>query len=47
MTWRYFVGACILAGGILIKSGAPAPAIAIGMAAAAGANWWKQRRRWR
>jgi len=43
--WRYFVGACILAGGILIKSGAPAPAIAIGMAAAAGANWWKHRSR--
>ena len=43
MTWRYFVGACVLAGGVLIKAGAPAPAIAIGMAGVAGLNWWKHR----
>lgn len=43
MTWKYFVGACILAGGLLIKAGAPFPAIAIGMAGAAGINWWKHR----
>ena len=45
MTWRYFVGACVLIGGLLFKAGAPVPAIAMGMAGMAGVNWWKQHRR--
>jgi hypothetical protein len=45
MTWRYFVGACVLAGGLLFKAGAPAAAIFMGMAGAAGINWWRLSRR--
>jgi hypothetical protein len=45
MNWRYFVGACVLAGGVLLKAGAPVPAILIGMAGAAGINWWQHSRR--
>jgi hypothetical protein len=45
MTWRYFVGACVLAGGLLIKAGAPVSAVVMGMAGAAGMNSWKHRRR--
>jgi hypothetical protein len=44
MNWRYFVGACVLAGGLLLKAGAPVPAILIGMAGAAGINWWQHSR---
>ena len=38
MSWRYFLGAAILAAGLLIKAGAPAPAVAAGVAIAAVVN---------
>jgi hypothetical protein len=38
-SWKYFVGSCILAGGVLIKIGVPLAPIAIGIAAAAFLNW--------
>jgi hypothetical protein len=37
--WKYFAGACILAGGLLIKIGVPLLPILFGMAAAAYFNW--------
>jgi hypothetical protein len=45
LSWRYFGGASILAAGLLIKFGAPVPAVLLGIAGAAAANWWMQRRR--
>ena len=44
MTWKYFIGACILAGGLLFKAGAPVLPVAVGVAAAALLNWSRQRR---
>ena len=38
-TWKYFVGSCILAAGLLIKVGVPIVPIAIGIAAAAFVTW--------
>ena len=38
-TWKYFVGACILAGGLLSKAGVPLAPIVFGMALAAFLNW--------
>jgi hypothetical protein len=38
-TWRYFVGSCILAAGLLIKVGVPVFPIGIGVAAAAFVTW--------
>jgi hypothetical protein len=43
MTWRYFGGASILAAGLLLKFGAPVLAVLLGIACAAGVNWWTQR----
>ena len=43
MTWKYFIGACILASGLLFKAGAPVVPVAIGIAAAAFLNWRNQR----
>ena len=43
MRWKYFAGSCILAGGLLIKFGAPLVPVVLGMALAAGVNWWNQR----
>ena len=43
MKWKFFVGACILTTGLLIKAGAPLVAIAAGIAGAAFINWKKQR----
>jgi hypothetical protein len=37
MNWKFFCGSCILVGGLLIKLGAPLPAIALGMVMAAAA----------
>jgi len=37
--WQYFVGACILAAGLLIKAGAPLIPVVVGMAAAAFMTW--------
>ena len=44
MTWRYFGGASILAAGLLLKFGAPLPAVLLGIAGAAVATWSRQRR---
>ena len=41
MNWKYFVGSCILATGLLLKVGAPLVPIALGIAAAAFFNWRK------
>ena len=43
LSWRYFGGAAILAAGLLIKFGAPAPGVLLGIAAAAAANWLMPR----
>jgi hypothetical protein len=37
--WKYFVGSCILAGGLLLKAGVPIAPIVLGIAAAAYFNW--------
>jgi hypothetical protein len=39
MNIRMFSGACILAGGLLVKFGAPVPAVVLGIGAAAIWNW--------
>jgi hypothetical protein len=39
MNWRLFIGASILATGLLIKVGAPPIPVAIGIAMAALVNW--------
>jgi hypothetical protein len=44
MNWKYFIGASILATGLLIKAGAPLVAIAMGIAMAAFLNWRRERR---
>ena len=43
MSWRLFVGASILAAGLLIKVGAPLVSVVLGIAAAAFVNRWRQR----
>jgi len=42
-TWKYFVGAAILAVGLLVKAGAPLVPLAIGLAVAAFFTWKKSR----
>lgn len=42
-TWKFFVGACILAVGLLLKAGAPIAPVAIGVVAAAYLTWRRQR----
>jgi hypothetical protein len=44
MNWKFFVGACILTVGILLKAGAPLAPIAGGMLIAALITWKLQRR---
>jgi hypothetical protein len=41
--WRYFLGASILAVGLLLKAGAPLVPLAVGLAAAAFFTWKKSR----
>ena len=41
--WRYFVGAAILAVGLLLKAGAPLLPLALGLAVAAFFTWKKSR----
>jgi hypothetical protein len=43
MKWKYFVGACILSAGLMIKFGAPLVPVALGLAAAAFLTWKFQR----
>jgi hypothetical protein len=42
--WKFFAGSCILAGGLLIRVGAPLVPVALGMAVAAFLTWRAQRR---
>jgi len=35
MNWKFFGGSCILIGGLLVKLGAPLPAVGIGILLAA------------
>lgn len=44
MKWKFFIGSCILAAGLLLKAGAPIVPIAAGMAIAAIVTWKMQRR---
>jgi hypothetical protein len=44
MKWKFFIGACILAAGLLVKAGAPLVPIAVGIALAALVTWRIQRR---
>ena len=44
MNWKYFIGSCVLATGLLLKAGAPLVPIALGIAAAALFNWKKHQR---
>jgi hypothetical protein len=44
MNWKYFIGSCVLATGLLLKAGAPLVPIALGIAAAAYINWKKHQR---
>ena len=44
MNWKYFIGASILATGLLIKVGAPPVAVVMGIAMAAFFNWRRERR---
>ena len=43
MKWKFFLGACILSIGLLLKAGAPLIPIAVGVLAAAFFNWTRQR----
>ncbi len=43
MKWKFFIGSCILASGLLIKFGAPIPAVVLGIALAAVVNWKRMR----
>jgi hypothetical protein len=44
MKWKFFIGSCILAAGLLLKIGAPVVPIAAGMAIAGLITWKMQRR---
>ena len=44
MKWKFFVGACILTAGLLLKAGAPLVPIVLGIAGAAFVNWKTQQR---
>ena len=43
MKWKFFLGACILAAGLLLKVGAPVAAVASGILIAGFLTWRKQR----
>jgi hypothetical protein len=43
MNWKFFLGASILTTGLLLKFGAPIPAIAAGVALAAIFKWRRHR----
>jgi hypothetical protein len=43
MNWKLFLAACILSGGVLLKYGAPLPAVIMGIALAAFFTWRRQR----
>jgi hypothetical protein len=41
--WKYFLGAVILSSGLLLKAGAPAAAVLLGIAGVGLLNWRRQR----
>ena len=43
MNWKFFVGACILAGALAVKFGAPLLAVAAGVALAGFFTWTRER----
>jgi hypothetical protein len=43
MNWKFFIGACILAVGLLMKAGAPLVPVALGIVGAAFFNWRKHQ----
>ena len=43
MNWKFFIGASILAVGLLLKVGAPLVPLALGVSLAAVVNWKTQR----
>ena len=43
MNWKFFIGSCILAVGLLLKMGAPVVPVAVGIVAAGYLNWRKHR----
>jgi hypothetical protein len=43
MKWKYFVGACLVVAGALLKAGAPPVAVVAGIALASGSNLLRQR----
>jgi hypothetical protein len=43
MKWKYFAGACMVAGAALLKAGVPLSAIASGIALAALLNFLRYR----
>ncbi len=43
MKWKFFIGACILVAGLMIKFGAPVMAVAMGIVLAAFFNWRRLR----
>ena len=42
--WKFFIGACILAAGLLVKAGAPVLPVVLGIAVAAVVTWKTDRR---
>jgi hypothetical protein len=42
--WKYFIGASILAAGLVLKAGAPLVPIVLGVAVAAFLTWKKSER---
>ena len=46
MKWKFFLSACILVGGLLIKFGAPLSAVIGGIALAAIMTWKQSRGPW-
>ena len=42
--WKFFIGSCILAAGLLLKAGAPLVPVATGMAVAGVITWQRQQR---
>jgi hypothetical protein len=44
INWKYFASASILSAGVLFKVGAPAEAVAMGIALVALINWGRIRR---
>ena len=41
MKWKFFIGSCILAAGLLLKAGAPLVPVLVGILGAAFLTWRK------